>query len=303
MTQHWEQQPERSNGFMLRLLLWIGLALGRHVARLLLVPIVGYFLLTGGASIKASRDFLRRALGREATLADLAKHFHCFASVALDRFFLLKGNTERFAVNLHRPQVVYDLSQQNRGCLLLLAHVGGYEILRVRGTNERKLPLRILMDIRHNRMFMDILTRLNPELGQRIIDASQSGPALVLSLKEALEQGAMVGIMADRVRAAERTTTVDFLGGKACLPAGPWILAGTLGVPVILAFGLYRGGNQYDVHLELFSEKISLPRATREQALHDCAQAYAARLEHYVKSAPYNWFNFYDYWADAPTAD
>ena len=303
MTQHWEQQGERSNTFMLRLLLWIGRGLGRNIARLLLFPIVGYFLLTGGNAKKASRDYLRRVLNHEPSLRDVAKHFHAFASVALDRFFLLGGDTKNFEVSLHRPQAVLDLTSQGRGCLLLLAHVGGYEVMRVRGTQERKLPLRILMDIRHNRMFMNLVNRLNPELGSRTIDASQTGPALVLSLKEALEQGAMVGIMADRARAEERSIAVDFLGGRAHLPAGPWILAGTLGVPVILAFGLYRGSNRYDVHFELFSEKISLPRATREQALHDSAQAYAVRLEHHLKSAPYNWFNFYDYWANAAAAD
>jgi Predicted acyltransferase len=24
---------------------------------------------------------------------------------------------------------------------------------------------------------------------------------------------------------------------------------------------------------------------------------YAARLEHYCREAPFNWFNFYDFWA------
>lgn len=303
MTQHWEQQGERSNTLMLRLLLWIGRGLGRSVVRLLLFPIVGYFLLTGGSAKKASRDYLRRVLGREASLRDVAKHFHAFASVASDRFFLLRGDTEKFEICLDRPQAVLDLSLQNRGCLLLLAHVGGYEVMRMHGTQQRKLPLRILMDTRHNRMFMTVANRLNPELGQRIIDAAQSGPALVLSLKEALEQGSMVGMMADRVRENERHINVNFLGGTARLPAGPWILAGTLGVPVILAFGLYRGGNRYDVHFELFAEKISLPRQTREQALQQHAQAYASRLEHYVQQAPYNWFNFYDYWTDASAQD
>lgn len=303
MTRHWEQQTERSNSLMLRLLLWVARGLGRSVARLLLFPIVGYFLLTGGSSRAASRDYLRRALGREARLADVAKHFYNFASISLDRFFLLEGSQKDFNIRLSRPQAVLDLSLKGRGCLLLLAHVGSFEVLRNIAVDQRGLPLRMLIDMEINRQFMRVVKQLRPDFAERVIDASQTGPALVLSLKEALEQGAMVGIMADRARAGERSVAVDFLGNRARLPVGPWILAGTLGVPVILAFGLYRGGNRYDVHFELFSEKISLPRAAREQALHDCAQAYANRLEHYVKSAPYNWFNFYDYWADAAAAD
>jgi len=73
-------------------------------------------------------------------------------------------------------------------------------------------------------------------------------------------------------------------------------MAHALGVPVILGFGIYRGGNRYAVHFELFAEHLRLPRERREAAVTDFAQQYARRLEHHVRSAPYNWFNFYDYW-------
>src|SRR3546814_8324736 len=69
-----------------------------------------------------------------------------------------------------------------------------------------------------------IADALNPQLGTSIIDASQRGPALVLAIKQALDEGSMVGMMADRAREGERTATVDFLGGKAQLPVAPWIM-------------------------------------------------------------------------------
>ena len=143
---------------------------------------------------------------------------------------------------------------------------------------------------------------LNPELADGVIDAAQGGPALVLELKQALAAGHVVGIMADRPRAGEQTVMVDFLGGRIELPVGPWILAGTLGVPVLLGFGLYRG-HRYECHYEILSERLELPRAARQSALQGYAQAYAQRLEHYVRIAPYNWFNFYDYWTDDTPAD
>lgn len=303
MTQQWDEQTERSSGFMLRLLVGIGLSLGRGIAHLILLPVVGYFLLTGGASKRASSAYLRRVLGREPSWRDVARHFHAFASVSLDRFFFLAGRENTFDVHIHRPPEVLALSKENRGRLLLMAHVGSFEVMRYSAVNHRGLPLKMLIDMQVNARFMAVVQKLRPDFATRVIDASQGGPALVLALKEALEQGAMVGMMADRTRDHERHLPVNFLGQRAQLPAGPWILAATLRVPVIIAFGLYRGGNRYDVHLELFADKIELPRATRDEALRLHAQRYADRLAEHLRLAPYNWFNFYDYWADDTTHD
>ncbi|MGA7986605.1 MAG: glycosyltransferase family 2 protein, partial [Burkholderiales bacterium] len=63
----------------------------------------------------------------------------------------------------------------------------------------------------------------------------------------------------------------------------------------------YRGGRRYDVRLEPFAERIELDRRDREASLRPWVERYAARLEHHCREAPYNWFNFYDFWAPAGT--
>jgi predicted LPLAT superfamily acyltransferase len=107
----------------------------------------------------------------------------------------------------------------------------------------------------------------------------------------------MVCINADRYRGAEQTVEVDFLGGRARLPAGPWLLAHALRAPLLLGFGLYRGRAHYENFLELFAERVEIPRARREAALREYVQRYADRLAHHARQAPSNWFNFYAYWS------
>ena len=67
---------------------------------------------------------------------------------------------------------------------------------------------------------------------------------------------------------------------------------------MILCFGLYRGGNRYDVHFEVLAERIALEPRRRQEQIAIWVQRYADRLEHYARLTPYNWFNFYDYWAE-----
>jgi predicted LPLAT superfamily acyltransferase len=295
-ARDWRSHKERSTPSMVRLIVWLASHLSRSSVRPFLYPIVSYFLLTSPVARAASKDYLRRVLAREPRWHDHWKHFFAFASCTLDRIFLLSKRYDELNVDVDRPEEVRAAVARGHGCLLFVAHFGSAESLRLIAVDQRRLPLSILLDRQHGRMLMQLLEQLNPELASSIIDASERGPQLVLNLKEALQAGRMVGIMADRALATDRSVTVDFLGGHARLPAGPWQLAHALQVPIVLGFGCYHGGNRYTAHFELFGESVRLPRENREAAIAECAQRYARRLEYYARLAPYNWFNFYDYW-------
>lgn len=107
-----------------------------------------------------------------------------------------------------------------------------------------------------------------------------------------------MGILADRLLKQEQATPCTFFGKAARFPAGTMWLASILKVPVILFFGLYRGGNRYEVHFELFAEEITIDRRHRDQEIQQWTQRYADRLEHYCRLATDNWFNFYDFWEE-----
>jgi predicted LPLAT superfamily acyltransferase len=103
-------------------------------------------------------------------------------------------------------------------------------------------------------------------------------------------------MLGDRVSGAGKTTQCQFLGAPATFPAGPILLAAIMRCPVILFFGLYRGGNRYEIQFEHFAQEINLDRDHRTGDVQYWTQRYVERLEHYVRLAPYNWFNFYPFW-------
>jgi predicted LPLAT superfamily acyltransferase len=300
MTQDWRSQKERASLFWLRFIVWLATHWRRRWVRAALYPTVAYFLATSSAARRASRDYLRRTLGHDSTLRDQWRHFFAFASCTLDRILFLSDRIGDIQIDVHRPEAVRALVARQPGCMLFVAHFGSAEALRIIAVNKRSLPLSILLDRNHGRMLTELLEQVNPALANSVVDASERGPALVLRLKEALQAGRMVGIMADRALATDRSVEVEFLGGKARLPVGPWQLANALQVPIILGFGCYLGDNRYAAHFELFAESIRLPRTDREGAIKQFAQRYARRLEYYTHLAPYNWFNFYDFWPTEP---
>lgn len=294
VSRSWTTQEELSNRWSMGLLLWVALRLGRRVARLALPPITAYYLLRAKESRRQSRAYLNRALGRPARLSEVARHMHCFAATILDRVFLLSGRDTELEVHVHGEQYLKNQVARGEGCLLLGSHLGSFEILRTLGVSRHKLPIRVLMNAEHNQTLTRMLSKINPTIADTIIPLG--GIDTLLRVKECLDAGNLVGVLGDRVADSDKTLACHFLGGTAKFPKGPLLTAAALHTPVLLCFGLYSGGKRYDIHFEPLTAALKIQRAQRDKVATDLTRRYAERLEYYVRLAPYNWFNFYDYW-------
>jgi predicted LPLAT superfamily acyltransferase len=296
VKQEWIERPETGNFFAAWLLFKFTFFFGRGPARIVLWPITFYFLLRRGPERRASRAYLTRVLGRPASLWEVSKHLYYFASVTLDRLFLVSGRLQHFEIRRHGVDRLNFAETFGRGVLMLGSHLGSVEALRALSEERTDVQFRAVMAARQTPIMAKILETLNPALAKAVIHPRDDGFSTTLAIKEALDNRAVVTMLADRGRSGDAVMSAQFLGAPAAFPTAPWLIAGMLKVPVVLCFGLYRGGNTYDVHFELFSEQIVLSRRDRERQIGEHIQRYADRLAHYVQSAPYNWFNYYDFW-------
>ncbi|MEO8803516.1 MAG: acyltransferase [Rudaea sp.] len=296
MSVHWTQRREGGGHFALWLIRTIGLRLGRRSARVLLYPITGYFYIRRVHERRMSREFLSRAFDRPASIWMVLRHIHCYASTILDRVFLLARSTRDFDVRVHGLDDLDTQVVSGKGAMMLSAHIGSFEALRALADERPELNVRIVMDRKQTPSMTTLLHALNPAVAASVIDVGSDGMASALAIGEAANQGALIGLLADRARPQEPTCDATFLGSPAAFPIAPYLLASALQLPIVLSFGLYRGGNRYDLYFETFADCIQIPRQQRNALLREWTQRYAARLEHYTRMAPYNWFNFYDFW-------
>lgn len=296
MSGAWLEQRERGNLAALRAMTWIARSLGYGAARPLLAPICLYFLALAPRARAASRKFLGLALGRRATLADVYRHFHTFASTLLDRVAVLSGNRADFDVRLSGASALESALAARRGCLLLGSHLGSFEVLRVLGEAQRGIAVNLVMYEANARHASRWARALAPELEARVIAPGQ--PDTLLRVRDCLERGEIVAMLGDRVLRGARRISCDFLGARAQFPAAPLLAAALLGAPVVTFFCLYRAPRRYDVHFELLAERLPAARPARDAAVAQALQRYAARLETQARAAPCNWFNFYDFWRE-----
>lgn len=296
----WADQNERGSSLLLRVMIWLTLNLGWNLAQILLVPITAWFFATSPAARAASRQFLDRSLGRPATASDVFRHLHTFSRAILDRVLLLSNRVEDFRIELIGLDHLNMTLAHGGGCVLLGSHLGSFEVLRAIG---RDAPVRVRpLMFRHNAGGPTrILERIDPSLRDSVIDIGATGS--MLEVRECLARGEIVGILGDRAPGERNVVETRFLGSQAAFPAGPLILAATLGAPIVLFYGIRTGPRRYTVHFEPFAQRLAPRRPERMESVRAGVELYASRLEAMCLAHPFNWFNFYPFWETKPHDD
>src|SRR5690606_3716008 len=288
----WTARKERGSLLALRVMTWFARCCGRRVARLLLYPIVLYYMLTARDARMASRRYLSRVYGRPVRWQDEFAHVHAFASVLLDRVYFLLGRDDAFDIRLVRDDYrASDAAERAEGVFLMGAHMGSFEVVRMLSRQHEELKLVLLMYEENAKKISALLSAINPDAQQEIV--ALGNLSAMLTVRERLAEGALVGALADRSLGQEKVSMLSFLGKPAPFAQGPFLMAAMMRRPVYLMMGLYRSGNRYDIHLERiadFSDAADGTRRNREQQVAEAMQHYVARLEYFARQAPFNWF-------------
>jgi predicted LPLAT superfamily acyltransferase len=290
----WLQQRERSSLFWLRTIVWIALTIGRPFARLLLYPITAYFLVFSRNARCASRRYLAKVFGFPVRWSQIFRHYHTFAETILDRVFVYSGRHSIFKLDVHGFSLLEDCLTTGRGCILVGAHIGSVDLLRTMGMLERGLSIRALMYPENASRILQMFRTMNPELCADIIALGR--PQSLVDVQEALDAGSFVALLGDRCLRHEKRLRCRFLGEPAWFPEAPVRLARLFGVPLVMFACLHRGDAEYEVRFELLEDFRQAAPASPGTVL----QRYAEALERLCHSAPYNWFNFYEFWDHQP---
>ena len=293
----WMSARERSSVWVIRLMVWLSLILGRRLSRIILLGIAVYFYLGNTAAREASKQYLQKILGRSPRLREGFRHFFTFACVVHDRIYLLKNKFHLLDIEIFGLPALLEAAKTKSPIMLLGAHLGSFELLRATGKLQG-VDVAMLMYSENARKLNTVLESINPEAARDIIHLKSIGS--MLEAKAAVEQGRMLGMLADRGLGAGKVASHDFLGEPASFPHNPFRLAALLGCRVYFMTGLYLGGNRYEAHIihlgDFFQSEGNNDRAQQQAKLQQIEAAYVTELSRLCRYAPYNWFNFYRFW-------
>lgn len=284
----WIKRPEKGSLSAMRSMAWASIFFGRNLTRPVIYLIALFYLAFATSARRASRQYLCHALGHSPTLKDQYKHFLYFAMVTHDRLYMLAGRYEYFEFSISGEPTIRKALNNGSGLMLYGAHFGSFEAVRFTARKEERLKLSMLMYEENGRKLLDLLRKISPEFSASIIPLGSI--TTMIEAKERIENGHMIGVLADRSVNNESGKPCLFLGQPANFPDAPFKLQRLFKCPALFITGIYLGSNQYEINF------TDLQQTNGPISINQLQTSYVHTLEQMCLAHPYNWFNFYDFW-------
>jgi predicted LPLAT superfamily acyltransferase len=274
--------------------------------QLLLWGIAVYFSLFARDVRRASRQYLdhlwaspegRVALGRSPNFLTVVRHIQSFAVSLYDRMVVWGGALEDFEIEHDGSGEIFEFASRRRGALLLGAHLGSFELLWFL-SRKYDLAINVVVFYENAERINAFFDALNPKIHMRAIGLDPTSVQAAFEIKACIDRGEIVVILADRPETREhsRSSLVTFLGAPASFPLGPFLLAGTLECPTLMALCVRTGDSRYRTVLRPLREAVHIPRQEREKRAQELLEQFVGNLESYCHLFPFEWFNFFEFW-------
>ena len=296
--------------FALRLGILCYRTFGRPIALVIVHLIALYFFLTDGPGREASRSYLRRIhklsgeQGEPPGLWQSFLHYRMFALSIFDRVEFWFGHADEFVFEFHGKEIFDRVLSEGRGAIIVGSHLGNFDAMRLLASRAGKV-VNVLMFTDHAQRINLIFRELSPDVDLHVIRPDPSSIKTAFEVRSCLERGELVAILADRVEAGDRGDVhkTSFLGSAVGFPTSAFMLATLFGCPVMQMVGLRVDSRRYEITATLLSEGVKLSRGERRAHINSMVERFARTLEILCLRAPYQWFNYYDFWSDGASRD
>ena len=185
-----------------------------------------------------------------------------------------------------------DALRGGQGALLVTGHLGNWEL---GGSYIAARGVRVDAIARHmsNRLFERYLTRVREHFGVRVVFDERA----VRQTPRSVRENRIVGFLADQGVAGLASTYVPFFARLAKTPRGPAVFALKMKVPVIFVVAVREPSGQYRLVVESIDVVDTGDREADTVAL---VAHYTARLEHWVRQYPGQYFWQHRRWKYQP---
>ncbi len=269
----------------------------RYIDVRILHIFVAVFIIPVCLAVNPSRGIAYRYFRRRIGYGRLKSAWktyvnHClFGQVVVDKFAMYAG--KKFKIEIEGYDKFIELTKHQEGFVQLSAHIGNYEIAGYTLVCRDKRMNALVFagekaSVMRNRDKMFAGTNIN-------MIAIQPDMSHLFEIDQALQDGEIVSMPADRINGSPKFLEHDFLGAKAKFPLGPFYVATIRALDVLTVNVLKTSAKAYKIYVTPLPYDKS---ATRQEQIKQLSKAYVAELEKRVKQYPEQWYNYFEFWQE-----
>ncbi len=267
--------------------------LGVGAAYALLTVVAPYFVLFAPKATASIWRYNRRILGygwlRSAAM--IVAHYYRFGQTLIDKLAIVNGMGDRYRYEFENYEEFLSVLNAPSGVVMIGAHVGSWEVGSPFFDKYGKKINIVLFDGEYRNIKK--VAGQEDAKNYKVIPVGEDALQCVIEIKNAIDRGEYVCFQGDRYLNDKATLRHRFLGHEATFPAGPFLIASRLSVPVVFYFATKERRRHYKFHFVIARPTTRNSVAKREEQL---LNQYVETLEQIVKQHPRQWFNFYDFW-------
>jgi predicted LPLAT superfamily acyltransferase len=270
---------------------------GKRLGYFALHWVVLYYVLCRPSIRRRSYPYLHRRFPEQSLFMH---YFNCYRNflelgrVLVDRAIMGIMGPGKMDFTIHGRQELLDLVKEGRGFILLMSHVGCWQVA-VSALNYLKVTVNLLLEQEEGNIDRHYFEYAGASCPIRIIDPG-SYLGGTMQMLDVLKKGEVVSMMGDRVFGSEKSyLLVDFLGEKAPFPFSAFKIASAAGVPIVVFFSNKTGYDSYELKV---SKIIQVPAnlGRSGESFRRYVTQFVDELEGYTREYPYQFFNFYNMW-------
>lgn len=257
--------------------------------------IMPFYFVFGCKARKSVLKYLRKALGFGGinAICKAWKIYVNFAKIMLDRFSVFAGHGKEFKITENNVNIFDQYTSKEKGFILLGSHTGSFELCGyLLHQNQKKIYTLVYGGeggyLTENRT--KVLNKNNI-----IPIAITNDMQHLFTINQALDNGNIVSLAADRILGSNKSKELDFLNAKADFPIGPFATASIKDVDVLAVFAFRTGYCKYEVNVFKIEKDLNYQTLNNKLKAESLMKKYVEVLESQVRKYPLQWFNFYDY--------
>ena len=262
--------------------------IGTSAAYLLLYPVVAWYFLFSISSNRALKKYFHKlqnfTTGNVKT--SLFKSYYSLGQSLVDKIAILTSDKLEFDIIHEGVEHLNKMDKNKTGGFLISAHLGNWEIA---GHLMKRFntPVNVVLFDGEEE---EIKEAMNESMSNRHFKTIpiKNDMSHMFKIHQAASNRELICIHGDRFLPGAKTLEEPFLGEAAHFPAGPFIMASKLNLPVSFVFGMKKNKMKYHFYCTAPLEGKQDPKSI--------LKSYVSKLHEMVTEYPNQWFNFYPFW-------